>query len=92
MNKQATATEEKILFERQYYDYLFNVALNENVTLKLPHNITEDPWCAAQAFIHRYKLDQMYLDQIAQFIITNTKEMAIDQRVSDTSLVPPQLY
>ncbi|CAF2319820.1 unnamed protein product [Rotaria sp. Silwood2] len=80
---QASATGEKILFEGQYYDYVFNVELDENVPLKLPYNITDDPWYAAQEFIHRHELSQMFLDQIAQFIITNTKGMVIDQRASD---------
>lgn len=80
---QASATGEKILFEGQYYDYVFNVELDEGVPLKLPYNISEDPWFAAQAFIHRNELSQMFLDQIAQFIITNTKGMVIDQRAAD---------
>jgi phospholipase A-2-activating protein len=80
---QASATGEKILFEGQYYDYVFNVELDEGVPLKLPYNIAEDPWYAAQAFIHRHELSQMFLDQIAQFIITNTKGMVIDQKASD---------
>jgi len=80
---QASATGEKILFEGQYYDYVFNVELDTGVPFKLPYNITEDPWYAAQAFIHRHELNQTFLDQIAQFIVTNTKGMVIDQRASD---------
>jgi phospholipase A-2-activating protein len=80
---QASATGEKIMFEGKYYDYVFNVELDKNSSLKLPYNINEDPWYAAQAFIHRHELDQMFLDQIAQFIISNTKGMVIDQRASD---------
>ncbi|CAF1237053.1 unnamed protein product [Rotaria sordida] len=80
---QASATGEKVMFEGQYYDYVFNVELDDNVPLKLPYNISDDPWYAAQAFIHRNELNQIFLDQIAQFIITNTKGMVIDQRASD---------
>ncbi|CAF1399682.1 unnamed protein product [Adineta steineri] len=80
---QASATGDKILFEGKYYDYVFNVELDEGVPLKLPYNISDDPWFAAQAFIHRNELSQMFLDQIAQFIITNTKGMVIDQRAAD---------
>jgi len=80
---QASATGEKIMFEGKYYDYVFNVELDEGVPLKLPYNISEDPWFAAQEFIHRHELNQMFLDQIAQFIINNTKGMVIDQRASD---------
>jgi phospholipase A-2-activating protein len=80
---QASATGEKILFEGKYYDYVFNVDLDEGAPLKLPYNASEDPWFAAQAFIHRHELNQMFLDQIAQFIITNTKGMVIDQKALD---------
>lgn len=80
---QASATGEKIMFEGKYYDYVFNVELDEGVPLKLPYNINEDPWFAAQAFIHRHELNQMFLDQIAQFIINNTKGMVIDQTASN---------
>jgi phospholipase A-2-activating protein len=80
---QASATGDKILYEGKYYDYVFNVELDENVPLKLPYNIADGPWHAAQAFIHRHELSQMFLDQIAQFIITNTKGMVIDQTAAD---------
>lgn len=80
---QASASGEKILFEGKYYDYVFNVALDDETQLKLPYNVNEDPWFAAQAFIHRNELSQTFLDQIAQFIIKNTEGMVIDQRASD---------
>jgi len=80
---QQSATGEKILFEGKYYDYVFNVALDDETQLKLPYNVNEDPWFAAQTFIHRNELSQTFLDQIAQFIIKNTEGMVIDQRASD---------
>lgn len=40
--------------------------------LKLPYNRGEDPWHSAQAFIHRNNLPQVYLDQVANFIIKNS--------------------
>lgn len=80
---QASATGEKILYEGKYYDYVFNVELDTEGALKLPYNINEDPWFAAQTFIHRHELNQTFLDQIAQFIITNTKGMVIDQKAAD---------
>ncbi|CAF1556388.1 unnamed protein product, partial [Didymodactylos carnosus] len=79
-----TATGEKIMFEGKLYDYVFNVDLgDEHIPLKLPYNATEDPWFAAQNFIYRHELSQMFLDQIANFIVTNTKGMVIDQKAPD---------
>ena len=41
--------------------------------MKLPYNTSEDPWLAAQKFIHKNDLSQYYLDTVANFIITNSK-------------------
>lgn len=35
--------------------------------------MAEDPWFAAQKFIHENDLPQAYLEQIANFIVTNSK-------------------
>ncbi len=39
--------------------------------IKLPYNKSEDPWHAAQAFLHRHNLPQDYLDTVANYIIKN---------------------
>jgi len=41
--------------------------------LKLPYNLSEDPYFAAQTFIHKHELSQTFLDEIAQFIMKNTQ-------------------
>lgn len=41
--------------------------------LKLPYNKAEDPWQAAQKFLHKNNLSQLFLDQVANFITTNAK-------------------
>lgn len=51
--------------------------LDDQKTLKLPYNITEDPWFAAQKFIDKNQLSQLFLDQVANFIVQNTKGMQI---------------
>lgn len=42
--------------------------------LKLPYNKGEDPWQAAQQFIHRNDLSQHFLEQVANFIVTNSRD------------------
>ncbi|KAH8034868.1 hypothetical protein HPB51_003155 [Rhipicephalus microplus] len=71
----ADAPAGKIMYEGKEYDYVFDVDLDTGGKMKLPYNVTEDPWHAAQKFIHRHELNQYYLDQIANFIIQNTKGM-----------------
>lgn len=82
------------------YDYVFDIELDEfKESLKLPYNVSEDPYHAAQKFIHKHELSQMFLDQIAQFIMTNTQSETIgdasightfyDPFTGDNRYVPP---
>ncbi|CAB3368543.1 Hypothetical predicted protein [Cloeon dipterum] len=65
-------TDGRTMFEGKEYDFVFSVDVEEgNPPLKLPFNKTEDPYTAAQAFIHKNNLSQYYLDTIANFIIKN---------------------
>lgn len=53
---------------------MFNVDIEDGKPpLKLPFNKTDDPWLAAQKFIHKQDLPQVYLEQVANFIITNAQ-------------------
>lgn len=62
----------KVMHKGKEYDYVFNVDIKDGAPpLKLPYLKSDDPWVAAQKFIHDNELPQTYLDQIANFIITN---------------------
>ncbi|KAL1449471.1 hypothetical protein WDU94_001975, partial [Cyamophila willieti] len=64
----------KILYDGKEYDFVFSVDIEEGKPpLKLPYNVSEDPWHAAQNFIHKHGLSQMFLEQVANFIMTNSK-------------------
>ena len=79
----SSSNRSKVTYEGKEYDYVFDISLDdEGTSLKLPYNLSEDPWFAAQAFIHKHELDQIFLDQIAQFIITNTKGETITAQSS----------
>lgn len=41
--------------------------------MKLPYNVAEDPWLTAHNFLQKNDLSPMFLDQVANFIIENTK-------------------
>jgi phospholipase A-2-activating protein len=70
----SATNRKRTVYEDKEYDFVFDIQLDdEGQTLKLPYNLSEDPWFAAQKFIHKYELNQIFLDQIAQFIINNTK-------------------
>ena len=72
------------------YDYVFDIELDDSkASLKLPYNVSEDPYHAAQKFIHDNELSQLFLDQIAQFIINNTQSETIgDSSVGKTYYDP----
>lgn len=58
----------------QEYDYVFTIDVNEGgPSFKLPYNVTEDPWLTAHNFLQKNDLSPMFLDQVANFIIENTK-------------------
>lgn len=62
----------------QEYDHVFDVDIEDGARpLKLPFNLTDDPWMEAQKFIHRNDLSQYYLEEVANFIIKNTKGVTL---------------
>ena len=67
-----------LLSTTQEYDYVFDVDIEEGkAPLKLPYNISDDPWHVAQKFIHDQNLSQVYLEQVANFIQDNTKGVTL---------------
>lgn len=61
-------------FDIKEYDYVFTIDVNDSGTsYKLPYNISEDPWLTAFNFLQKNDLNPMFLDQVAKFIIDNTK-------------------
>lgn len=62
------------LISPQEYDYVFTIDVNEGgPSMKLPYNVSEDPWLTAHNFLQKNDLSPMFLDQVANFIIENTK-------------------
>ena len=67
------ATSGKKLYKGKEYDYVFDIEIDEpKCTLKLPYNTADDPYMAAQRFIHEHDMSQNYLDEIATHIQRNT--------------------
>ncbi|KAK5626729.1 hypothetical protein RRF57_002444 [Xylaria bambusicola] len=70
----------KVEYNGQSYDYVFDVAIEEGQpSLKLPYNLSENPYARAQKFIDDNELSQNFLDQVAQFIVSNTQGATIGQ-------------
>ena len=55
----------KQLYNGMEYDYVFSVDIEDGVPpLKLPYNKGQDPFAAAQKFIHDNNLNQQFLEQV----------------------------
>ena len=62
------------------YDYVFDVDIEDGKPpLKLPYNLSQNPYEAAKRFIEDNELPIGYLDQVANFITTNTQGATIGQ-------------
>ncbi|KAF8197500.1 phospholipase A-2-activating protein [Pholiota molesta] len=69
----AVGSGRKQLYEGKEYDYVFDVDIQDGVPpLKLPYNVAENPYNAAQTFLHRNELPLTYLDQVVNFIEKST--------------------
>ena len=76
----AIGSNRKQVYQGKEYDYVFDVDVREGAPpLKLPFNNSEDPYHAAQKFIDTNELPQDYLDQIANFIITNAQNIVLGE-------------
>ena len=62
------------------YDFVFDVDIEDGKPpLKLPYNLSQNPYEAATRFIQDNELPMSYLDQVANFITTNTQGATIGQ-------------
>lgn len=76
----AAGSQAKQEYMGKQYDYVFDVDITEGAPpLKLPYNVSQNAWEAARKFIEDNELPLSYLDQVAQFITTNTQGVSLGQ-------------
>ena len=76
----AGSSGRKITHEGKEYDYVFDVDIEDGKpALKLPYNASENPYDRARKFIEDNELPIGYLDQVANFIVSNTQGATIGQ-------------
>lgn len=72
------------------YDYVFDVDIEDGKPpLKLPYNLSQNPYEAATTFIADNELPVTYLEQVANFIVTNTQGATIGQASQEPSGADP---
>ncbi|KAI9261202.1 WD40-repeat-containing domain protein [Helicostylum pulchrum] len=67
------SNKSKQTYEGKEYDYVFDidVGAGPNGNIKLPYNVSQNPYDAAQEFLAKNELPQSFMDQVADFIIKN---------------------
>ncbi|KAJ6164574.1 hypothetical protein N7470_003246 [Penicillium chermesinum] len=74
----------------QDYDYVFDVDIEDGKPpLKLPYNLSQNPYEAATKFIGDNELPMSYLDQVANFITQNTQGATIGDAAAAENAQPP---
>ncbi|KAI8048595.1 PLAA family ubiquitin binding-domain-containing protein [Gilbertella persicaria] len=75
----------KQTYEGKEYDYVFDidVGAGPNGNLKLPYNVTENPYDTAQKFLIKHDLSQSFLDQVADFIMKNAEGVNLSSNYQD---------
>ncbi|CAN8099897.1 unnamed protein product [Discula destructiva] len=70
----------KVEYLGQSYDYVFDVDIEDGKPpLKLPYNLSQNPYEAATKFLGDNELPMSYLDNVANFITQNTQGATIGQ-------------
>lgn len=80
----------KTEYHGQDYDYVFDVDIEDGKPpLKLPYNVSQNPYEAATKFIGDNELPMTYLDQVANFITQNTQGATIGQSSQEPAGADP---
>ncbi|KAJ1795627.1 WD repeat protein Lub1 [Coemansia sp. RSA 2399] len=86
----AVGQTEKKKLDGKEYDYVFDVDIKEgSPPLKLPFNVTENPYTAAQRFLEKNELSMDYLDTVANFITTNADGVTLGGDTQQQSYADP---
>ncbi|KAL7268112.1 WD repeat protein Lub1 [Rhizina undulata] len=77
----AVGSGRKQLYEGKEYDFVFDVDIQEGApALKLPYNLSQNPFEAARKFLENNELPISYLDTVGNFIVKNTEGVSIGQQ------------
>ena len=76
----AGSSGRKITHDGKDYDYVFDVDIEDGKPpIKFPYNLSQNPYEAARKWLETNELPMTYLDQTANFIITNTQGATLGQ-------------
>lgn len=85
----AVGSSRKQLYMGEEYDFVFDVDFSDGAQpLKLPYNVTDNPYEAAQKFLFRHELPQEYIDDVVRHIEANTGGVALGTGASSQFVDP----
>lgn len=77
----SAASSNKTMHDGKEYDYVFDIDIEDGKPpLKLPYNVTQNPYDAATKFLNDNELPISYLEETANFIIKNTQGTTLGQQ------------
>ncbi|KAL6690634.1 PFU domain-containing protein [Trichoderma pleuroticola] len=83
------STGKKVEYNGQSYDFVFDVDIEDGKpALKLPYNLSENPYERATKFLNDNELPLSYLDSVANFITENTKGATLGKSERSTGPDP----
>lgn len=86
-----TSSNQKQFYAGSYYDYVFNIDIEDGKPpLKLPVNMTDNPYDVAETFLANHNLPHSYLQQIVDFIMQNAEGISLDTAKKRKSGILPQ--
>lgn len=75
------STGKKVEYNGASYDFVFDVDIEDGKPpLKLPYNLSENPYERATKFLNDNELPLTYLDSVSNFITENTKGATLGQQ------------
>jgi phospholipase A-2-activating protein len=76
----SAGSSDKKEYNGRQYDYVFDIDIEDGKPpLKLPYNVTQNPYEAATKFLQDNELPMTYLDETSNFIIKNSQGATIGQ-------------
>jgi phospholipase A-2-activating protein len=85
----AVGPGQKRLYEGKEYDFVFDVDIQEgSPALKLPYNVSENPFEAARKFLENNELPISYLDTVGNFIVQNSQGVSLGQQAEPAGSAP----
>lgn len=77
----SAASNQKKEFDGKEYDYVFDVDIEDGAPpLKLPYNLNENPYQAAERFLSINELPSSYTEEVVKFITKNTEGFQIQEQ------------